>query len=298
MADSSPPKAINRQSVQDRAKRHGLKPDVVFRTIAYHQLVQRLEHLYPGVFMLKGGQALHVRAATDRTTKDIDLRGSVTDAWEAVSAMIEAASVDLGDGLEFKVKARPTRLGAQMTGNDHGFNVKLSVDVEFRHLASLSVDVVTGREPTGTVAVAQFPLPFDIPGLAPASVAVYPVEDHLSDKVWATVSTYGTDGASTRFRDLYDICAIARTTDVDAANLRTAIEEERLRRAATELTHLEVPPEWESRWLDVHRAYGSEAHVPDDFVAAVELARSLIDPVLSGTVSQGAWDSALGVWAT
>ena len=297
MAEGSSPAAINRQSVQDRAKRHGLKPDEVFRAIAYHQLVQRLEHSYPGVFMLKGGQALHVRAASDRSTKDIDLRGSVPDAWEAVNAIIEAASVDLGDGLEFTVKARPTRLGARMTGNDHGFNVKLSVDVEFRHWASLSVDVVTGREPTGTVAVSPFPLPFDIPGLSPASVAIFPVEDHLSDKVWATVSTYGTDGASTRFRDLYDICAIARTTAVDAADLRTAIEEERLRRAAPQLNGLEVPPEWASRWPDVHRAYGSEAHVPDDFIATVELARSLIDPVLSGAVRGGTWDSDRSTWA-
>ena len=188
---SKHPAPLNRQSVRDRAKRHGLNPADVFKTIAYNQLLQRLAQAGAGDIVLKGGQALHVRGASSRTTRDMDLRGDAQDARITTDAVLNAAATDLGDGLFFTVKNDPKELRIQGTGGNSGFNLGFMVRLGGQYWAELSVDIATGREPSGTVAVSPFPLPFDIPGLSPASVAIFPVEDHLSDKVWATPPTCG-----------------------------------------------------------------------------------------------------------
>jgi hypothetical protein len=287
--------SINLQSVRSKAKAHGLNTDDVYRSIAYNQLLARLEAMSVD-FILKGGQALHVRGATSRTTKDIDIRGDVSDAHAAVVALIEAAELALGDGLTFTAKAEPKMLAGQQTGGYAGLHIGFVVTVGAQHMAHISVDVVAGREPTGQVELARFPLPFDIPGFPSASVAVYPVEDHLADKVSATMSTFGNDGESSRVRDLYDICAIARTAAIDASTLRQALEEERLRRELPAYDQLEIPPQWATRWPRLHREFGSESHVPAAFVEAVALAKALIDPVLTGAVTGGTWAKGRDSW--
>ncbi len=68
------------------------------------------------------------------------------------------------------------------------------------------------------------PEPYDdpvleLPGLATPPIRLYPVVDHIADKLCATQATYGTnnDLPSSRVRDLVDLVVFARSQDVDAA---------------------------------------------------------------------------------
>src|SRR5690606_26115333 len=105
---------------------------------------------------------------------DIDIRGSGVDAQVAVRAVEAAAKLDLADGLEFTAQDQPTQLAGLQTGGYMGFKVRFTVTLGGQHFAYLSVDVVVGREPSGHVQRALYPLPFDIPGIGGAAITVYP----------------------------------------------------------------------------------------------------------------------------
>jgi hypothetical protein len=114
--------------------------------------------------------------------------------------------------------------------------------------------------------------PEDVPALARVEMAdikqcgyrVYPLVDHIADKVAATFERHGAGGMpSTRFRDLVDLVAIARGASVDATAQRAALTSEARRRGLV---------------------------LPDRFVV-----RPFLDPLLDGSAA-GTWDHAQGAW--
>src|SRR5450759_2124630 len=84
---------------------------------------------------------------------------------------------------------------------------------------TVGVDLVTGSLMTTTPDV-QTPAPaLNLRGLIPPTLRLYlyPVVDHIADKLCATQSTYGAAGdrPSSRVRDLVDLVVFARSQDVD-----------------------------------------------------------------------------------
>lgn len=65
----------------------------------------------------------------------------------------------------------------------------------------------------------------DLRGISAAPIRLYPVVDHIADKVCATQATYGDDGTrpSSRVRDLV---VFGRTQDVDGDELIVAMRAE------------------------------------------------------------------------
>ena len=55
---------------------------------------------------------------------------------------------------------------------------------------------------------------------------IYPVVDHLTDKLVAMTSTFAGDRPSTRYRELVDIVLIAQSQTIDATELQVAVESE------------------------------------------------------------------------
>ncbi len=129
-----------------------------------------------------------------------------------------------------------------------------------------------------------------LPGIAEAHVDTYPVEDHIADKVWATMTLYG-GRPSSRPRDLYDLCAFAIRSEPEALSLGAALEEERMRRGLAETVRFQAPVEWSVRWKSLLETYPDSA-LPADFDDALALVRLLVDPVLAGDITVGRWDPA------
>jgi len=85
----------------------------------------------------------------------------------------------------------------------------------------------------------------DIPGLAQPSDQLYPLADHVADKLTATRLTYGTDHLpSSRVRDLVDLAFIARTRHLDSAALSTAITAKRLLHELAGTDTFTTPENW------------------------------------------------------
>lgn len=94
---------------------------------------------------------------------------------------------------------------------------------------SVNIDLVVGCNVTGTIdeepvealeAVFQEKMP---------SVKLYPIVDHLADKVAATMQIYphhANSTESTRVKDLVDIAHIAFTEIIDGHELTVALESE------------------------------------------------------------------------
>ncbi len=162
-------------------------------------------------------------------------------------------------------------------------------------IASVSIDLVTGREPSGRVARLPRPMALNLPGITEAHIDTYPVEDHIADKVWATMTLYG-DRPSSRPRDLYDLVAFALRSEPEALALGVALEEERVRRGLAATASFNVPPDWQAGWRALLTTYPDQ-DFPTEFGDALGLVRLLLEPVLTGEVTRGRWDPAAASWA-
>lgn len=119
---------------------------------------------------------------------------------------------------------------------------------------------------------------------------LYPSVDHIADKICATHARYGRDQvASSRVKDLYDLCALRGADDVRADQLYEAIAAESLARGLTVPHRADVPTSMRSRFEQLSR---KEPHplVPSAFEDAVGAVATFLDPVLNGAVRDGAWD--------
>ena len=287
-------KPLSKRSVLDRAKNARVKGDAALKDFAFNQLLLRIDARAPGRFMLKGAQALRVRQVSSRATHDIDLRSDAATVALALEVLREAMHVDLHDGMLFQVSREPAPLGHDHTGGSIGVNIGVEALLQGEFIAAVSIDLVTGREPSGRVSRLSRPLLLALPGILEAQVDTYPVEDHIADKVWATMTLFG-GRPSSRPRDLYDLCAFALRSEPQALALGIALEEERVRRGLPSTAEFDVPPDWPGGWRALLATY-PDPGMPRDFADVIAVVRGLVEPVLAGEVTGGRWDPASASW--
>ncbi|MCW3841684.1 nucleotidyl transferase AbiEii/AbiGii toxin family protein [Micromonospora yasonensis] len=245
-------------------------------------------------WVLKGAGALLARLATARHSKDVDVFFNATDADvnDAVDALRAALRIDLGDHFAFDV----TRV-APLQEEAKGARVHVNARLGPTSFAGFHIDVVVGTVMTGTPDVVAPLTPLNIEGLVRPNYRVFPIADHLADKLCATIGTYGRDGqpaSSTRVKDLVDIAIIAITHAISADTLRTAVVSNAAMRK-TELPERFVVPDavgWAARYPRV--AAEAPGTVPD-YDTAISLASQIFDPVLDATAI-GVWDPSARTW--
>lgn len=246
-------------------------------------------------WLLKGGTALLARVPNARATRDVDLASTADTLDGAVADLAALVAVDMGDHLRFEVvRSKPTG-GGDTQPHVRARSVTFAAWAGRQHVGDLRVDVVVGHPPTGVpdllqpatrIALAR-PLP-TVPFL------VYPIVDHIADKVCATMTPgFRAGQRSTRVKDLVDLVVIADSQRVDLRRLQVAIATERRRRGIPEFERLDVPPEWRTPFSKL--AAKTDA-VDIDFDAAVELADRFVAPALESAARQGAW--ADGRWSS
>jgi hypothetical protein len=260
------------------------------RQIAYDRLLERL-YLVDQGWVVKGATALLARDIGVRGTKDIDVyRKAALDVAE--QDLRSAAAMDIGDWFRFELGA------AKPMGDDQkGLRVPVTAYVGPTEWQQFNVDLVgdevrmTG-EPEQVPALARVM----IPDVEQHGYRVYPLVDHVADKVAAMYALYGTmQMPSTRYRDLVDLVAIVTEASVDADAQMTALRSEANRRGVTLPDHFDIPDRalWEQGYAAAARdSILPTAHTLDEALAIV---RPFIDPLLRG-IAAGSWDPAAGRW--
>lgn len=97
------------QAVKAAAKASGRDVNKVIQAFYHDRFLCRVFSADNPSFILKGGQSMLARIPNARETRDIDLIGRTSDIDEALEELINAASTDLGDFVEFRFASkRPT----------------------------------------------------------------------------------------------------------------------------------------------------------------------------------------------
>lgn len=261
------------------------------RQISYDRLLERLYAVDDG-WVVKGATALLARDLGVRASIDVDVfRAAALEVAER--ELREAAALDLGDWFVFEAgAARPAGDGAA------GLRVPIRALIGPTEWASFHIDLV-GNEVTMTGAPEQMPAlaRVTMPDVEQRGYRVYPLVDHVADKIAATFDRYGKSRSpSTRYKDLVDLVAIASAASVEAQAQIVAL------RSATKRRSIELPSAFAVPDLEAwKRGYEAEAarsllELAATLEEALGLMARFADPLLDGS-ARGAWDPSTGTWA-
>lgn len=152
---------------------------------------------------------------------------------------------------------------------------------------------------TGTPQAGRPLTQLQIPGLLRPDYRLFPIADHIADKLCAIIEVHGEGDdaiASTRVKDLVDLVLIAATQAIDADTLSLAVI-----RVGSTHRGLALPPRFAVPDLELwRRGYPARAKetatTAPDFDIAVLIVAALLDPVLDGTAI-GIWNPDTARWA-
>ncbi|WP_326793949.1 nucleotidyl transferase AbiEii/AbiGii toxin family protein (plasmid) [Streptomyces sp. NBC_00841] len=267
----------------------------------FNRLAARVFTKDPDGWLIKGGQALLVRyRGAARLSQDIDLQSTVLDltVHEVRQLVIDAATFDLGDFLRYA----PTKY-TDATEEGRGGAQYFTVYLGSAEVATIKVDLVVGRPLTGAPEVrtlksaVDLEWPVDWP-----EVRLYPVVDHVADKICAMYERHGDSGqhGSNRYRDLADLLLISQQEAVPGQAALRALDREAERRRASG-TRLALPDAFQIPGPDWHEGYPGQAKLVvglngcATFSEAAAFAAAFVNPLLSGT-AQGTWNPSSEAW--
>jgi hypothetical protein len=158
------------------------------RHFAYDRFLTRLFLDPNSTWVLKGGTGLLARVPQHaRHTQDIDLhyRGEIESAK---AELIAAANSDVGDFFTFDLEQSGT-----LTGTTSGRKYRVTSYVGDAKFADFQIDAVVDSNMTRAPDSAPGFRPIDIEGLTTTDYRIYPVVDHLADKLVAMTSTFAVE---------------------------------------------------------------------------------------------------------
>lgn len=246
-------------------------------------------------WILKGGTAMLARLPDARHSRDVDLYqpGPEVHLTQALEDLVAALDEQRPDRLRFVVEAtRPL--------DDHSADVRVAAYIGPTLLDRFSVDLTLHLRPVAGIDHVMPAHVLDLPGLPPMpQLRLYPVPDHLADKICAMYAEYGHNRTpSSRYRDLVDIVLILRQVSVQAVELRRALDGELKRRKMNAPMRITLPG---SKWTTGYRAAAKSSPLPTDLhdpAAAIELLAAFLQPILGRAIKDGSWDPSSSRWRT
>jgi hypothetical protein len=209
-----------------------------------------------------------------RATKDADATWR-SSLHEFTDVLADATETDLGDGFSFEVSdARP--LKAETDEGGLRFPVLALLDGrEFERL-QLDVNALPGDDrPVEQLALRDL---LEFADIAPPTVPVIPVAQHLAEKLHAYARDYG-DEPSTRPRDLYDMLVIARSLPLPQSQALQAACRSTFELRQTDWPPALLPPP--STWATAWSAFVRDHDIPwTNLTTASDALTKLWDPVL------------------
>jgi len=275
--------------LKDTSKRSNWTIQQLQRQVAYDRLLERLYIVDDG-WIVKGATALLARDLGVRGSLDVDVYRAVAQNV-AEADLRRAAEIDLGDWFLFTVGA-----AAPIGNNSLRFPVVAIMGtttwVEF-HVDLSGTDLrLTGRlEDVPAIARGL------IPSVEQRGYRVYPLVDHVADKVAATYERHGaSENPSTRYRDLVDLVAITTGASIDAQSQSNALRSEFERRNLVLPKTFDVPNRglWERGYAaEVSKSVLTTASTLQD---ALVIVKAFLDPLLNG-VAAGTWNPDKQEWS-
>ncbi len=295
-------RAALKQAALTMSKKTGMSVSDLMKIFYFNRLAARVFTKEPDGWLIKGGQALLVRyRGAARLSQDIDLQSAHPErsADEARQLVIEAASLDLGDYLRYT----PTKF-ENHSDEGRGCAQHFKVFCGTAEVADIKVDLVVGRTLSGTPetrtlkSAVDIEWPVDWP-----DVRLYPVIDHVADKICAMYERHGENAqhGSNRYRDLADLLLISQQEAIPGQAVAQALHREAERRRQNG-TPVVLPAVFEAPGPDWHAGYPKQAALVvglqgcGTFAEAEQAATAFINPMLNNT-AQGTWDPHHGTWA-
>lgn len=275
-----------RQALQARLRSVAAERDLSVQDVQIKFLIERLlARLFQfddPPWVLKGGFAMELRYRPHaRTTKDVDLTIRTTDERELAERLTaireqlqEAAELDLGDHLEFRIASAKKQLpGAPQGGASFPVDALLvgktfgrfHIDVGFGDPVQGEPDVLTGDD---MLAFA---------GIGPARALAVPKAQQFAEKLHAYTYVWD-DRENTRVKDLVDMVMLIQRGELDVVEVRSAVDETFARRNAHDLPdQLKQPPvAWAAEFPAMAKQTGlTTADINEAFEVLVQFAAEL-----------------------
>lgn len=188
------------------------------KQVVFDRLLARLVIAKPERWVLKGALALQFRLRLQaRTTNDMDLAHVDSEA-DATAAFVAVQSIDLRDHFIFSIRKSPH---TETTGTSAS-RYHVEAELAGRTFEHVVIDVGFGDPMTAEPDYISAVDLLAFAGIAPVTVPLLPIEQHVAEKSHAYSRTYA-GGPSTRVKDLVDLVLIQKNSTVDASRLRNAL---------------------------------------------------------------------------
>lgn len=284
-------------AIQKQARARGRASDELLTLYGLERFLARLSATqHANDFVLKGGVLLAAYSVR-RPTRDIDVQALDFPVDEAhLRAVVEAVSaVVTDDALVLEpagVAVEQIRDAAEYSGLRVTVPAKVS-----RFTFVLKLDVSTG-DPIYP-APETIELPSILDGDQPVRMLGHPMPMVVAEK---TVTMLQRGTTSTRWRDLVDVCALARAYAFSAVDLGVAIavvaehRQVTVRSLAPGLAGYGASSQ--AKWAAWLRAQGMADRARADLDDQVADVLAFVDPVFAGEVGESwQWDPDARRWA-
>jgi len=246
-------------------------------------------------WVLTGGGALLARLPFARSTTDVDLGGIHTDVENAVGALRELVSTDIGDFFRFRYRKQTEPRDLFSPHHRALKRVSFEVFLGAQSKGMMRVDVATGISITSVPDLVSPANSLNLPRLKSFPYLLYPVVDHIADKVCATLSSYN-GRPSTREKDLVDLVVLATTQTIDGTDLWRALRSECEKRGLNQMKKFATPLEWGTRYQAI-ASRTPECHLAATIEQANALTRKFLNPALDGRSRGKIWSPHLLTWS-
>ncbi|MDO4884907.1 MAG: nucleotidyl transferase AbiEii/AbiGii toxin family protein [Rothia sp. (in: high G+C Gram-positive bacteria)] len=249
-------------------------------------------------WFLKGGNALIWRDPVARATKDLDLYNRESQSiQEAIKAFIDSVESNpqsippLDVQMRVEILGEPHQEGEREAQTLRVFIVPPHGEGQVR----VNIDLVVGCCVTGIPEVRDNrsladALGVDVNNLP--QVNLYPVVDHIADKVSATMQSYSENRPSSRVKDLVDIIILSKqgtASSISFVDLFRAIESERQQRNIKPYNHgFIVPDNWTEQMY--HKESKAVKGIPQKLKDAVLEVQQFLNPVIFREAQGKTWN--------
>ncbi len=286
------------QAVKAAAKASGRDVNKAIQAFYHDRFLCRVFSAEDPGFILKGGQSMLARIPSARETRDIDLIGRTPDIDEALEELIDAASVDLDDFVEFRfVSKRPTD-----TSQDYreGYTVTFETWLGgTSRKGAVSIDLVVDALPPKEFDIVTPVSRIEIDGVKTFNYLTNKPENRIAEKVCATMQDYN-GRPSSRVKDLADLITSMLNEEVDADKLSRLISTECKLRRMDRIDRFSIPESWKGALSGNYSKLAKEAALQSrylDVKDAETAVSSWLSPVFSGNASGKTWTPEEQFWA-
>ena len=280
--------------LRNRARTEKIDARRLQNRVAFERLLARLD-TDSGEWILKGGFALELRYGwRHRPTKDIDLRTQATlgDAVDALrGALVRAEVREQRDHFSFEL-GEP---GPEMQGAPGGaWRIPVTARLAGEIFATFHIDLSSGDAVVQPPETREGSDLLDFAGIPHVHVPIYPVTQHLAEKLHAY--TLPRTQENTRTKDLVDLLVITAVETVDGAELLESVTATFEARRSHEIPTALPPPE--RSWVLPFRRLASEAPASPTTTLDEAFARvqKFWAPILEGRADGLRWDPDSQEW--